>query len=187
MAAKKKTLETLPANEQVSPTKLSEEQIALAATNDPALSTDSFEINGKTYKYVHLSYDYYIEFMVKIKPLLTAVVGTVASKAQATLSLPGIQLTENPIAGITQFCLADIPDMVRIIINNSLEAEGRDAEKVTLKDIKQRGVTPMFLANIIFGQVTYNNMIAEFASFFIQSLPLLKAMGLMNQPQSQAK
>jgi len=37
------------------------------------------------------------------------------------------------------------------------------------------------------GQVVYNNMIAEFASFFVQSMPLLKAMGILTQPTSPQK
>lgn len=175
--------------ETVSPTNplLTDQQIALGATNDPALSEDSFLLNGKTYKYVHLSYDYYIEFMLKIKPLLAAVVGTVAAKAKSTVSLPGIELIEkNPLSSVASFCTADIPDMVRIIVNNSLEADGRDAEKIKVEDIKKvRGVTPMLLSNIIMGQVVYNNMIGEFASFFVQSMPLLKAMGLLTQPQAK--
>jgi hypothetical protein len=186
--AKKK--ETTPSTEaQVTPTTtLTEQQIALAATNNPALSNDSFTLSGKTYKYVHLSYDYYIEFLLKIKPLLAAVVGTVSMKARATVTLPGIELSANPMSGVVDFCSGDIPDMVRIIVNNTLEAEGRDDEKITVADIKKiRGVTPMQLSEIIMGQVVYNNMIAEFASFFVQSMPLLKAMGILTQTTSPQK
>jgi hypothetical protein len=166
--------------------KLTEEQIAFAATNDPAMSQNEFQLNGKTYKYVHLSYDYYLEFMLKIKPLLAAVVGTVAAKDHSTVTLPGIELTQNPLGGIIQFCGTEIPDMVRIVINNSLEAGGRASERVTIADIKTvRGITPMQLANIVMGQVLFNNMIAEFGSFFVQAMPLLKAMGILTQPKVQ--
>jgi hypothetical protein len=161
-------------------------QITQAATNDPALSNDSFVLNGKTYKYVHLSYDYYIEFLCKIKPLLAAVVGTVAAKDKSTVSIPGIDLVENPMASVAAFAGHDIPDMVRIIINNSLEADGRESESVTVADIKKiRGITPMTLSEIVMGQVTFNSMITEFASFFVQSMPLLKAMGILTQPQAR--
>jgi hypothetical protein len=159
-------------------------QITQAATNDPALSDDSFTLGGKTYKYVHLSYDYYIEFLCKIKPLLAAVVGTVTAKDKSTVSIPGIDLVENPMASAVAFAGHDIPDMVRIIINNSLEAEGSE-ERITVADIKKiRGITPMTLTNIVMGQVTFNSMITEFASFFVQSMPLLKAVGILT---SQAK
>ena len=161
---------------------LTPEQIILGATNDPALSKNEFKLGDKTYKYVHLSYDYYIEFMVKIKPLLAAVVGTVASKAKSTVTLPGIKLLENPLGSAIQFAGQDIPDMVRIIINNSLEAEEK-TERITVEEIKKiRGVTPMSLSNLIMGQVVYNNMIPEFASFFVQMMPLLKQVGIMTSP-----
>ena len=164
---------------------LTQEQIILGATNDPALSNDTFVLDGKTYKYVHLSYDYYIEFMLKIKPLLTAVVGVVASKARATVTIPGIELVENPLSNIINFAGKDIPDMVRIIINNSLEFENKE-ERITVEEIrKMRGVTPMSLSNIIVGQVVYNNMITEFASFFVQMMPLLKQMGILTQPEAK--
>jgi hypothetical protein len=191
MARKKSaTPEVTPAPESpVTPAPtptLTAEQIALGATNDPALSKDSFTLCGKTYKYVHLSYDYYIEFMLKIKPLLAAVVGTVTAKAKATVNLPGIELSESPLSGVMQFCGSDVPDMVRIIVNNSLEADGRDAERITVADIKKfRGITPMQLSEIIMGQVLYNNMISEFASFFVQMMPLLTQMGILTKPQAK--
>ncbi len=160
---------------------LTDQQVALGATNNPALSSDSFTLGDKTYKYVHLSYDYYVEFMFKVKPLLSAVIGVIASKAESTVSLPGIELMADPTVGLTQFCSAEIPDMVRIIVNNTLEAEfGEDAVKVTAKDIKKiKGVTPFTLTNIVMGQVVMNNLIAEFGSFFVQSLPILKAVGIL--------
>jgi hypothetical protein len=187
MAKKKETtpVPTPAAETKTAPVAtLTEQQIAFAATNDPALSSDSFKLDGKTYKYVHLSYDYYIEFMFKIKPLLGAVVGTIAAKSKSTVTLPGIELTDSS-SSVINFCTADIPDMVRIIINNSLEAEGRDAEKLTVADIKKvRGITPMSLSEIVMGQVHFNNMIGEFGSFFAQSVPLLRAMGIISQPPS---
>ena len=164
---------------------LTEAQITLGATNDPNLSQDSFELGGKTYKYVHLSYDYYIEFLSKIKPLLAAVVGTVAAKDKSTITVPGIDLIGNPMASAVAFAGNDIPDMVRIIINNSLEAEG-STEKTTVADIKKiRGITPMSLTEIVMGQVSFNSMITEFAAFFVQTMPLLKAMGILTQPQAK--
>ena len=166
--------------------KLSEEQIALGVTNDPALSKDEFELNGKKYKFVHLSYDYYLEFMFKIRPLLAGVVGAMASKSKATVNLPGIELLPSDGAGVNgllKFCSDDIPDMVRIIVNNSLEADKREDEKISTTDIRKfRGNTPMSLTRIIMGQVVYNNLIGEFGAFFVESLPLLNAMGLVSQP-----
>lgn len=166
--------------------KLTEQQIALGVTNDPALSNDEFELCGKKYKYVHLSYDFYVEFMFKIKPLLAAVVGTMASKTKSTVNLPGIELVPTDASGlngILAFCQKDIPDMVRIVANNSLQADNREAEYITVEDIRKfRGVTPITLTRIIMGQVVYNNLIGEFGSFFVESLPLLNAMGLVTPP-----
>jgi len=165
---------------------LTPEQILLGATNDPALSKDEFKLGTKTYKYIHLSYDYYIEFMLKLKPLLTGVVGTLASKAKATVTIPGIDLIANPLGSMISFAGEDIPDMVRIIINNYLEAEGKEDEKITSADIKKiRGITPMSLSNIIMGQVIYNNMIPEFASFFVQLMPILNQMGILKTNQAK--
>jgi hypothetical protein len=171
--------------------KLNDQQIALGATNDPALSNDEFELCGKRYKFVHLSYDFYLEFMFKIKPLLAAVVGTMASKTNSTVNLPGIELLPTDGAGagtLLKFCSNDIPDMVRIIVNNSLEADGREDERITVAEIKKyRGVTPISLTRIVMGQVAYNNLIGEFGSFFVESLPLLNAMGLVTPPPAKAQ
>jgi hypothetical protein len=171
-------------------TKLTEQQIALGVTNDPALSQDEFKLGDKVFKYVHLSYDYYLEFMFKIKPLLAAVIGTMAAKSQATVNLPGISLLPTDGSGanaLLKFCGDDIPDMVRIIVNNSLEAENRDAEKISVADIKKvRGVNPIVLTRIVLGQVIYNNMIGDFGSFFVESLPLMSAMGLVTPPPAKA-
>lgn len=165
---------------------LTQEQILLGATNDPSLSTSSYKFNGKEYKYVHLSYDAYIEFMLKIKPLLTAVVGTVASKSKTTVTLPGIDLIGAPISTAINFASQEVPDMVRIIINNSNEFSN-DPARITVEEIKKvRGITPMVLCNIIMGQVIYNNMIAEFASFFVQMMPLLRQVGILKDT-NQAK
>lgn len=175
-----------PAEEPALTTTLTDKDITLGATNDPSLSENEFVLNGKKYKYVHLSYDYYMEFMLKIKPLLAAVVGTVAAKDHSTISLPGIELTGNPMSSIVQFCGTEIPDMVRIIINNSVEADNRQEERVNIAQVKsERGVTPMQLANIVMGQVVFNNMIAEFGAFFVQAMPLLRAMGILTQPKAQ--
>lgn len=184
--ARKKKVEEAPVT-----TTLTDQDIALGVTNDPALSQDEFELCGKKYKFVHLSYDYYIEFMFKIKPLLAAVVGTVSSKAKVTMSLPGIELLPSEAAGmsgIVQFCASDIPDMVRIIANNSVEFDGRPEDRVTVETIKKaRGITPMSLAKIVMGQVRFNNMIGEFGSFFVDCLPLLKAMGILLPPAAKAQ
>ena len=166
---------------------LTSEQIILGATNDPSLSTSSFKFNDKEYKYVHLSYDAYIEFMLKIKQLLTAVVGTVAAKANATVKIPGIALEGTAADSVINFASKEIPDMVRIIVNNCNEfAEVPD--RITVEDIKKvRGITPMTLTNIIMGQVVFNNMIPEFASFFVQMMPLLKQVGILKEKTSLAK
>jgi hypothetical protein len=169
---------------------LTEQLIALGATNDPALSKDEFELNEKKYKYVFLSYDFYLEFMFKIKPLLAGVVGAMASKSKATINLPGIELIPSDASGVSsilKFCSDDIPDMVRIIVNNSLEADHREDEKITALDVRKfRGNTPMSLTRIIMGQVVYNNLIGEFGAFFVESLPLLSAMGLVTPPPAKA-
>jgi hypothetical protein len=165
---------------------LTEQQRTLGAVNDPDLSKDEFELNGNKYKFVHLSYDFYLEFMFKIKPLLAGVVGAMASKSKSTINLPGIELMPSDgsgVNGILTFCKDDIPDMVRIIVNNYLEADGREAEKISATDIRKfRGNTPMSLTRIIMGQVVYNNLIGEFGAFFVESLPLLNAMGLVTPP-----
>lgn len=186
-----RTKKESPVGADVKPeSKLTDQQKVLGAINDPALSQDEFELCGKKYKYVHLAYDYYLEFMFKIKPLLAAVVGTMAAKSKSTVSIPGIELISTDGAGpltLLKFCGNDIPDMVRIIVNNSLEADDRASESITVADIKKfRGVTPISLTRIVMGQVVYNNLIGEFGSFFVESLPLLNAMGLVTPPPAKA-
>ncbi len=183
MAKRKTTAEATPTPEATLATPLlTDTQIAQAATNDPSLSPDEFKLGDRTYKYTHLSYDNYVSFMVKIKPLMTAVVGTITAKARASISLPGIELSESPLSGLIEFCSADIPDMVVIIVNNYHEASG-SPERITVAQIKKTaGATPMSFANVIMGQVMFNNMISDFASFFVQMMPALKAMGILSSP-----
>lgn len=190
MAKKKASTEVTPTPEAtpatVIPPVLSDEQIAQAATNNPSLSKDEYLLGGKTYRYTHLTYDNYVAFMVKAKPLGAAIIGTVTAKARASINLPGIELEENPMSSLIEFCGKDIPEMAALIVNNFYEASER-TERVTAKEIKKMtGVTPMTLANIIMGQIIYNNMISDFASFFVQMMPALRAMGILRAP-SQAE
>lgn len=167
-------------------------EIVRAATNSPALAENEFEFAGRKFKVVDLEYDYYMEFLSKIEPLINAVVGKLAGKAN--LGVPGIALTADSgfsVASLMSFCKKDLPDMVRIICNMQTIAEtpaGQHVDPsklVTTEYVKKNAKTPWQLAQIVMLQVSQNNIISDFASFFVQVLPLMGAVQNLTSLKTQ--
>lgn len=146
---------------------LSAETIAEAATNEPSLSPDEFLLGEKTYKVVHLSYDDYVAFIAYIQPFFDAIVGKLGDKIGA--SIPGINIGKSLDASvILKFCGNSLPEMTRLVIKQTVPS-------ITVDQIKHTpGVTPFTLATIVMQQVIKNNMVKDFATFFVQMAPLFR-------------
>lgn len=154
--------------------KLSRFDIARAATNDPNLSDEQFVLGDRTFKIVDLSYDGYLEFMALLQPMMDGIVGVFT---KTNVNLPGISLPKvtealNP-SKILKFCAKELPEMAAVV------CRGTD-KSITADWIKQQKPTPtpFRLAAIVLKQVTRNNVLADFMDFFVQTLPVLKKMGL---------
>lgn len=144
---------------------LTDEQILAAATNSPVLSPDQFKLGDQTFKIVHLPYDDYVTFLGYLQPFLSAMV--LGKSKEQKVSIPGINLGvgASPLA-LVEFCSNELPEMVRLIVKQT-------DPTVTVKTIKELAGTPFVLAGIVFQQLVRNQMIADFASFFKQMMPLL--------------
>lgn len=159
--------------EQPDQPSLTKAQITAAATNSPALAPEGFNFGGRDFKLLDLSYDSYLDFTFYLQPLLEGI----ASKFLAAkgVSLPGIEIPElegpNIANYFLKFCRKELPEMVCIVCN---QMPGQ--EKVTPEWVKQYAKSPFQLAKIVMLQVSKNQMVSEFASFFGQILPLVTQM-----------
>lgn len=145
---------------------LTEEQILAAAVNSPALSPDEFKLGETTFKIVHLPYDDYVQFLGHIQPILEFLVGKKAEKEN--VSIPGIALTPSlDASSLLRFCSNSLPEMVRLVCKQTQPA-------ITTSEIKASAKTPFALAAIVLQQVSRNEIIKDFASFFAQVTPLFR-------------
>jgi len=145
---------------------LSEQEIAAAVTNSPALSPDEFKLGDRTFKVVHLPYDDYVVFLSYLQPFLNALVGKLAEKAN--LAIPDLDLGESfEVSALVKFCLDSLPEMTRIVCKQS-------APDITVEEIKVLAGTPFALADVVLKQVAKNRMIRDFADFFGRIAPLFK-------------
>ena|SRR5579859_7517890 len=131
--------------------------IALAATNEPALSDDTFELGGVTYGVVYLKYKAQIKFLALLQPLMETVAGKMAGVDM------GLAVT-----GLVKYCSDSLPELAAIVCQQT------DPEMTAAKIIEMEDVTPFKLASIIVKQIKRNQMIQDVVSFFKQVLPLLK-------------
>ncbi len=162
---------------------LTNEQKVAAATNNPVLAEYEFSLGDRAFKVVDLDYNFYIEFLSKLQPLLEAVMGKLAGNSG--LSIPGVASSaELSVSSIMLFCKGDLPEMVSIVCNMQEYAqanlEKRDVNKNNLVDsawVRANGKNPFVLSNIVMSQVGKNNIIADFATFFVQTvLPIARPL-----------
>lgn len=144
---------------------LSDSQIMAAATNNPALSPDEFQLGNKTFKVMHLPYDDYIVFLGYLQPFLEGLTGRNKAKE---VSLPGIGIIDaiEPSA-LIRFCSKNLPEMAVLVCKQS-------CPDITVEEVKKLGENPFALASVVLKQVAKNGMIRDFASFFKQITPLLR-------------
>ncbi len=170
MARTKKTLTPESETPTVEIPAVSQHEMVRAALNAPELSEREFKLGDKVYKIIDLEYDDYLMFV----ELLTPLIEVFQNRAKAEeVSVPDIALT--PEAGldfkaVLKYCKNDLPELVRIICRQT------DPD-ITVEDIKKAG-NPIKLANIVLQQILQNNMIQEFADFFVQMIPLMRAVRL---------
>jgi hypothetical protein len=157
-ASKKQSTET-PTVETPS---LSPEQILRAATNDPALSKDTFTLGSKTFKVVDLKYDDYLKFITYLSPLLDAI-------AKSMLSMTGrVEESEEKFSTSTlfQYCGKELPEMARIVC-------AQTEPDITPDEVKELAGTPFKLIDVVWAQIVRNKMIDEIAAFFGRMAALL--------------
>jgi hypothetical protein len=148
--------------------KLTDSEIARAATNSPALSPDKITVGEYEIALVDLPFDEYMEFVTLFAPALDALVGRVAKSANVP-SIPGIVLAgeEVSVAGIFTYCKASLPQLAHIVVRQSQPS-------LTVEDVKRLFPTPFKMADLVFAQVKRNNIIGEMADFFKQVAPMMK-------------
>jgi hypothetical protein len=161
---------------------LSQSEVTRAATASPTDST--FELGNRTFAVCDLDYPNYLTFLEKLEPMFTALTGTLAGKMG--VSIPGATLNvEEPTTvfrNIIKFCGKDLPELAAIVCNMS------GGDKVDAKWVVSHAKDPYTLVSIVMLQIAQNNMIAQFASFFVQVVPMLMGKSLTEAtPESQPK
>lgn len=146
------------------------------ATTSPA--SEGFNFGGRDFKLLPLDYESFLNFTLFLYPLLEGVAAKImASKG---VSLPGIEVAEldapNIASYFLKFCRKELPEMVCIVCNQ------QPGEKVTPDWIKQNAKSPIQLATIVILQVSKNQMLSEFADFFVQVLPILMTLSNQKKP-----
>lgn len=176
--ATKKTKEVEPTPTEST---LSSKEISRAVTNSPLLAVDEFQIKDRVFKIVDLGYDDYLDFIALFKPMFEQMAGV--KKEEPTL--PGISLTDPSslkVDSLIMYCKKDLPALACIVCNAQERAmaelekrEPNPANMVEPQWLKDNS-NPIRLANIVLKQLLQNNMISEFADFFVQALPILRAI-----------
>jgi len=146
-------------------------EVVQASTNAPQLATDEFKLGDRVFKIIDLDYDSYIRFFAYLRPLINAVASGMAQRQG--VSIPSIDLPESSLSAtrLIDFCIADLPEMVRLICAQTYP-------DTTVEEVKGNGKTPFVLAAIVIKQLVRNNVVGQFVSFFGQILPLMKTLGL---------
>jgi hypothetical protein len=160
MSKTKKEVQPIPTEPQ-----LTSAEISRAATNSPALSLEEFNLGDRNFKIVDLSYDSYVEFLTLLSPLIESVFGSIASAS----GIPGVNVDANAfnVSSIIKHCAKTLPQLVQLICNQT--------EDISVDEVKRLGKTPMVLGGVVLKQLQRNNIIKDFADFFAQALPVLKA------------
>lgn len=167
---------------------LTTKEIVAEFTNDPALAEGSFSLGDRTFKILSLGYDQYLEFCAYLTPLFGAVAGLVSKniREKQGVEIPGIDLNTDGITpgSLLAFAKKDLPTMVSIVCNMEATVTENQDLKVTPEWVKKHASTPWQLADIVMKQVAKNNIIGDFASFFVQTIPGLMALGIAKKTKS---
>lgn len=160
--------------ETVKRTKITKEDAALAATN--TLSIASFELGGKEYKVVNLRYDDYLKFITYLTPLLETFFGSLASVGGIKVVSPSSPINA---MSIVKYAGESLPELACIVCNQTDPTVTTENVKIWCENSEPRG--PFKLAELVIKQIEQNKIVNDFASFFVQMLPMIKAALNQNQ------
>lgn len=149
-----------------STTTLSQKEIVRAMTNDPALSERQVVLGDRTFTVVDLAYDDYCEFLALFQPLLEAIASKFAARKGIAVMEPETPLS---VQGILKYCKRELPEMAALV------CKATDAS-ITATDVKALESSPLKLVTVVLAQVEQNKMIKDITDFFVQILPLVKAV-----------
>jgi hypothetical protein len=142
--------------------------------NDP---TDVVvKLGGREFPIKDLPYDDYLQFLLKLQPLLESIVGKIASFKGVSMDT-GESLTSS---ALLKYCGTALPELVRLICKQSVP-------DVTTDDIKRLCPSPFLMASVVMAQVQQNRMISDFADFFGQVLPLMNLGSTEEEEPPQPK
>jgi hypothetical protein len=168
MEETKTTVEVI--NETPTSPVITEREKIRAATNDPALASDQFQLGERAFPIVDLPYDDYLLFVSHLQPVIEAMVNKVAQKKG--ISLPGIDLRADFNTNLLlNMCGKTLPEMVCIMCRQSDPG-------MTVKEVKDLGRKPTVLAVAVMKQIKQNGIIKDFVDFFQHLMPLAKGISL---------
>lgn len=154
----------------VNKTNITNEEAVKAAINVPELSEVKFILGDIEFKVIDLGYDDYLKFLTFLTPMLEAFVGSLASIGGVRVMTPAAEVNAT---AIIKYCGESLPELACLVCNQT-------DPSITKEDVKKWSVQgspkgPFKLAEIVLKQIDQNKIIADFASFFGQMLPMIQA------------
>jgi hypothetical protein len=147
---------------------LTDHDKAFAATNDPALSPQTFTLGGREFKMLFLKYKSQLQFMSHLQPLLKMMA---TSLGQTEVTVPELNLGTSGVSfeNMISFCANEFPQMVALICQQT-------DKTITAAWVEDVAESPVQLLFIIMKQVAVNKMVEHIASFFVSIRPLMMPM-----------
>lgn len=142
--------------------KITNIEIARAATNDPALATTSVKLGERDFPLMDMPYEDNVKFLAFLQPLLESVAGRMSGVSVDT----GLAS-----AGLMKYCAEHLPEMACMVCKQS-------DPSITVEEVKRLGKSPVRLASVVAAQMQHDRTINDIVDFFKQMLPLLKMTGL---------
>lgn len=138
---------------------LTEQQIVAATLNSPELSEHSIILQGRTFKIIDLEYDAYMKFTLYLKPIFKEILSKAAEAQSSGKSAINFTLEDFNIDRIFEIFGSTLPDMALLCLQAT-------EPSMTVEECKRLCKTPFKMLEIVLLQISKNNIIQDFTSFF---------------------
>jgi len=145
---------------------LTQEQIIGATLNIPELSQHSIELSGRTFKIVDLEYDSYMKFTLFLKPLFNEILSKAKEAQEGGKTTIGFSISDIDLDKVFGMFESTLPQMTLIVL-------AATEPTITIDECKQLCKTPFKMLEVVLMQISKNNIIEDFTSFFPQLARLM--------------
>lgn len=145
---------------------LTQEQIVGATLNTPELSQHAITLNGRTFKVIDLEYDSYMKFTLFLKPLFNEILSKAKSAQESGNTSVGFSIADINLDKVFGMFEETLPQMALIVLQAT-------EPSMTLEECKNICKTPFKMLEVVLLQISKNNIIEDFTSFFPQLARLI--------------